>query len=143
MKKVNVYFIIIFLLVFIFILILGIILFKILFNPYLFEKTFVYIHPPTTDKKGIECEKSGGEWITGPFGKEFFCNKKMSDGGKICRSNLDCMSDTCIVDEQDNVAKCAFYQASFGCYTRLIKNGVPVMGRTRGGIITREKICVD
>ena len=67
----------------------------------------------------------------------------MLDGGKICKSNLDCLSNTCIVDEKDNIAKCASNKISFGCYTKLIKNGVLVMGRIRGGIISREKICVD
>ncbi|MEK7597579.1 MAG: hypothetical protein AAB441_02940 [Patescibacteria group bacterium] len=148
MKKVTVSLIKNFLFIFIFILILGLVLFYLFINTSLSQKPYKFtgsqLSPtPITDKKGIECEKSGGEWITGPFGKEFFCNNKMADGGKICRSNLDCLSDTCIVDEPDDVGKCASNKISFGCYTRLIKKGVPVMGRIRGGIISREKICVD
>lgn len=124
-----------------FILILGIVLFKIFINPSLFEKPFVYTPAPVTDKKGIECEKSGGEWITGPFGKEFFCNNKMADGGKICKSNLDCLSDTCIVDESDNVARCATYKNANGCYIKLVKGRN--LGLGREGRIVRQKICVD
>lgn len=123
------------------VLILGIILFKIFINPSLSQKPLDYSPPPITDKKGIECEKSGGKWMTGPFGKEFFCNSKMADGGKICRSNLDCISDTCIVDESDNVARCATHKNTYGCYTRLVKDRN--LGLGREGSITQQGICVD
>ena len=126
-----------------FILILGIVLFKIFINPSLFKKPFVYTPAPVTDKKGIECEKSGGEWITGPFDKEFFCNDKMADSGKICKSNLDCLSDTCIVDESDDVGKCASNKISFGCYTRLLTSKGFSADDSREGKIVRDQLCVD
>ncbi|EKD94585.1 MAG: hypothetical protein ACD_26C00031G0008 [uncultured bacterium] len=116
---------------FAFILILGIVLFKIFINPSLFEKPLKYTSAPITDKKGIECEKSGGEWIAGLFSKEFFCNKKPADGGKTCKDSSDCLSNKCILYKDDNVAKCASYQTIFGCYSLINKNVKP------------KTICVD
>ena len=146
MNKVTVSLIKKFLFVFAFIFVLGIALFYLFINPSLFQKSNKYIDSqlsPTliTDKKGIECVKLGGKWMTDPLvGKDFFCNNKMSDGGKICKDNLDCMSNTCIVDESDNVAKCANYKNIYGCYTRLMRG--TRLNRSKGDIV-REGICVD
>ncbi|MBI5417735.1 hypothetical protein HZA55_07290 [Candidatus Poribacteria bacterium] len=81
--------------------------------------------------------------MTSPLGIEFFCNSIMPDGGKICRSNLDCVSDTCIVNEGDNVAKCALYKASYGCYIKLITSRGFSKDQARKGEIIREQLCVD
>lgn len=116
---------------FVFILILGIILFKIFINPSLFGKPFAYNPAPITDEKGLDCIKSGGDWITGPFGKDFFCNNKMSDGGKTCKDSSDCLSNKCILYKGDNVAKCANSKTVFGCYSLINKNMKPKI------------ICVD
>ena len=71
-----------------------------------------------------ECENNNGVWMKGPFGKEFFCNKTFSDGGKVCNDSMDCLSQQCIVYSGNKIGECAKALTNYGCYGLLVKNRI-------------------
>lgn len=73
--------------------------------------------------KKQDCLSKKGQWVT--WGKGWFCNNFYNDGGKVCQSGKDCLSEHCLIKENSgvNTGQCASYSVNPGCFDLLSDNG--------------------
>lgn len=75
------------------------------------------------------CKAAGGQWGPWGMGGFVYCNRKLPDGGKPCKTSADC-STKCVV-LGDSAPQCQPFENQYGCYGIIDANG------------KKNTLCVD